>query len=112
MGVGVGELSGGWDYDKEGERMDKQQDGGPARQGADMPAQLKPDDDQMVAPDIDPGNAYRRLMPTDILRQGDECWFDGKWWPTGDEGYYATGLPYRRRREEPFEELEAERNER
>ncbi len=30
MGVGVGELSGGWDYDKEGERMDKQQDGGPA----------------------------------------------------------------------------------
>ena len=30
MGVVVGELSGGWDYDKEGERMDKQQDGGPA----------------------------------------------------------------------------------
>jgi len=65
-----------------------------------MTAQLKPEDDQMVAPDIDPGNAYRRLMPTDILRQGDECWFDGKWWPTGDEGYYATELPYRRREAE------------
>ena len=75
---------------------------------------MKTDEDQMVAPDIDPGNAYRRLMPTDILREGDEYWCNGVWYSTGDEGYDATGLPYRRRREEPFEDLEeyleAERN--
>jgi hypothetical protein len=56
-------------------------------------------EEQLVRPEIDPGNAYRRLMPSDVLRDGDEYWCNGEWFPTGDAGYLAFELPYRRLRE-------------
>ena len=65
----------------------------------ETPAAPRNTEEQFVRPDIDPGNAYRRLMPSDVLRDGDEYWCNGEWFPTGDAGYLASELPYRRLRE-------------
>ena len=53
---------------------------------------------QLVRPEIDPGNAYRRLLPCETLLTGDEYWCNGEWLVTGDVGYFAEELPYRRLR--------------
>ena len=63
---------------------------------------MSEDGTHMVQPDIDPGNAYRRLMPYERLRPGDEFWCgNGKWCLTRDEGCLANELPYRRMRKLP-----------
>jgi len=77
----------------------------------ETPAAPRNTEEQLVRPDIDPGNAYRRLMPTEILQDGDEFWCrNGEWYKTGDQGeLVGNELPYRRRREGPNTGLDGRR---
>ena len=60
--------------------------------------------------DLDPGNAYRRLLPSEVLCDGDEFWCrNGSWYKTGDQGeLVGNEFPYRRLRDETNAGLDRE----
>lgn len=51
----------------------------------------------LIRPDVLAGDGYRRLLPTETIRKGDQYEHNGEWFDTGDPGYKATEFPYRRR---------------
>ena len=53
-------------------------------------------DEPLVRPDLPAGEGYRRLMQTETLQEGDQYACKGEWFDTGDPGYKATEIPYRR----------------